>query len=201
MSKPALRRVCVYCGASPGHRSVYAEAAAELGAWLAQRGTGIVTGGGSIGMMGVLADAALGEGGEVIGVITHQLDALELGHPHLTQMIRVKTMHQRKATMAELADGFIALPGGFGTLEELFEATTWSQLGIHAKPVGLLNVAGFFTRMVHFLDHASREGFLHHQHRELLVCEADPHHLCEAMEAVTFPDLSEILRDKREPPR
>lgn len=196
MTSPILRRVCVYCGASSGNRPVYAEAAAELGAWLARRGTGIVTGGGSIGMMGALADAALAEGGEVVGVITHKLDGLELGHPGLTRMVRVETMHERKATMASLVDGFIAMPGGFGTLEELFEATTWSQLGIHAKPVGLLNIGGYFAGLGNFLDHASREGFIHPEHRQLLVCEADPARLCQAMEAVRFPDLADVLADR-----
>jgi len=155
-----LKRVCVYCGSSVGRDPRYAEATASLGRTLARRGIGLVFGGGSVGLMGVLADAVLDSGGSAIGVIPHGLAAREVGHTGLTEMRVVPSMHARKALMAELAEAFLALPGGFGTFEELFESITWTQLGIHRKPLGLLNVAGYYDGLVGLVDHAVREGFV-----------------------------------------
>lgn len=162
-------RLCVFCGSSHGHHPRYADAARALGQQLAGRGIGVVYGGGNVGLMGVLADAALAGGGEVVGVIPHALFAKELGHTAITDLRIVQTMHQRKSLMAELSDGFIALPGGFGTLDELCEILTWAQLGIHHKPCALLNVDGYFDGFLQFLDSAVAEGFLRGEHRALLI--------------------------------
>ncbi|HXG11140.1 MAG TPA: TIGR00730 family Rossman fold protein [Gemmataceae bacterium] len=163
-----MRRLCVFCGSAVGSGSAYAEAARRMGEAMAGRGLGLVFGGGHVGLMGVLADAVLQAGGEVIGVIPQALVDRELAHGGLTELHVVGTMHQRKARMADLADGFLALPGGFGTADELFEILTWSQLGLHAKPVGVLNVAGFFDLLLAWLDHAVAQGFLRSEHRRLL---------------------------------
>jgi len=176
-----MKRVCVFCGSSRGGREEYSAAARTFGAALARRGLGVVTGAGHIGLMGVLADAALEAGGEVIGVIPRALVDRELAHRGLTALHVVETMHQRKALMADLSDGFAALPGGFGTADELFEILTWAQLGIHARPVGLLNVAGFFDPLLAWLDRAVEERFLREQHRRLLLVEADPERLLERL--------------------
>jgi uncharacterized protein (TIGR00730 family) len=167
-----MRRLCVFCGSSGGAREVYADSARRLGRLLAERGLGLVYGGGHIGLMGVLADAVLAGGGEVVGVIPQALADKELAHSDLTALHVVATMHQRKALMADLSDGFAALPGAFGTADEMFEILTWSQLGLHAGPVGLLNVAGFFDPLLAWLDLAVREQFLRPEHRRLLL-EAD----------------------------
>jgi uncharacterized protein (TIGR00730 family) len=167
-----MRRVCVFCGSSAGTRPEYADAARRLGASLVRRGLGLVYGGGHVGLMGVIADAVLRGGGEVIGVIPQALVERELAQAGLTRLEVVATMHQRKARMADLANAFAALPGGFGTCDELFEILTWAQLGLHAKPVGLLNVARFFDPLRVWLDHMVREGFLKETHRHLLL-EAD----------------------------
>lgn len=167
-------RICIYAGSSVGARPEYRQAAQDLGECLAAQGIGLVYGGGNIGLMGVAADAALAKGGEAIGVITEQLDGHGLSHTGLTQLHIVPDMHARKAKMAELSDAFIALPGGIGTLEELFEAWTWAQLGIHPKPVGLLNVAGFYDQLAAFMDHVVAERFLKTTHRDTLVVEHDP---------------------------
>src|SRR5688500_11399855 len=155
-----IRRICVFCGSNTGSDPAYTHAARALGALLARDGIGLVYGGGSVGLMGELADAVLRAGGEVIGVIPHALWAREVGHRGLTDLRIVETMHDRKALMADLADAFIALPGGLGTLEEIFEIWTWSQLGLHAKPVGVLDVNGFLTPHMQFLDRAARERLL-----------------------------------------
>ena len=155
-----MRRLCVFCGSAVGGRPVYAEQARQLGGLLAARRIGLVFGGGHIGLMGVLADAVLAAGGEAIGVIPQALMDKELAHRGLTQLHVVGTMHQRKALMADLADGFAALPGGFGTGDEFFEILTWGQLGLHAKPIGLLNTAGYFTPLLAWLDQMVAEGFL-----------------------------------------
>jgi uncharacterized protein (TIGR00730 family) len=176
-----MRRVCVFCGSSAGGRPVYAESARELGRLLAARGLGLVFGGGHVGLMGVLADAVLGAGGEVVGVIPQALVDKELAHAGLTELHVVETMHQRKALMADLADGFAALPGGYGTADELFEILTWAQLGIHGKPVGLLNVAGFFDPLLAWVDGAVAEGFVRPQHRELIIARRNPSELLEAL--------------------
>ena len=165
------KKICVYCGSKNGYRPLYAAAARELGSTMARRGIGLVYGGGNVGLMGLLADAALQGGAEVIGVIPRPLANKELAHEHLNELIVVENMHQRKAIMARRANAFAALPGGYGTLEELFEAVAWAQLGIHGKPLGLLNTAGYFKHLLAFLDQAVQEDFLRPHHRSLLRVE------------------------------
>ena len=179
----SLKSVCVFCGASPGARPIYHEAAAQLGRHIAERGLTLVYGGGAVGLMGVVADAALAAGGEVIGIIPQSLERAEIGHKGLTRLEVVDGMHARKARMAELADAFIALPGGLGTLEELFEVWTWGQLGYHAKPLGLLEVDGFYARLTDFLDHLMAERFVREQHRAILQVSASPAELLARMDA------------------
>jgi uncharacterized protein (TIGR00730 family) len=170
-----MRRVCVFCGSAAGAHPGYAAAARDLGRALAGRGLGLVYGGGRVGLMGEVATAALAAGGEVLGVIPHALSAKEIALAECTELVVVGTMHERKALMADRADAFVALPGGFGTCDELFEILTWAQLGIHRKPVALLNVNGFFTPLLGWLDHVVREGLLRPKHRELvLVADAAP---------------------------
>ena len=173
----SLRRVCVFCGSSMGFTPAYAEAAAELGKLLAQRGIGLVYGGASVGTMGVVADAALAAGGEVIGVIPEALSSVEIAHAGLTELHVVSDMHQRKAKMAALSDGFLALPGGAGTLEELFEVWTWAQLGMHRKPCALLDVNGYFASLTAFLEHSVAERFVREQNRAMLLTDEDPKRL------------------------
>jgi uncharacterized protein (TIGR00730 family) len=180
---PALRRVCVYAGSNPGAGAAYAQAAAALSTELAARGIGLVYGGGRVGLMGVLADTILAAGGEAIGVIPQALVDREVGHSGLTELHTVGSMHERKAKMAELADAFVAVPGGVGTLEELIEAFTWSQLGIHAKPVAVLDAEGFYAGLAGFLDHMVDEGFLRAAHRRTLLVESDPGALLDRLEA------------------
>ncbi|MCF7203802.1 TIGR00730 family Rossman fold protein [Pseudomonas oligotrophica] len=179
----ALKSICVFCGASTGANPLYREAAAAMGRSLAERGMTLVYGGGAVGLMGVVADAALAAGGQVIGIIPQSLKDAEIGHPGLTRLEVVDGMHARKARMAELADAFVALPGGLGTLEELFEVWTWGQLGYHAKPLGLLDVGGFYAGLGQFLDHLVEEGFVRAQYREMLQREATPEALLERLEA------------------
>ncbi len=176
-----MKRACVFCGSRDGTRTQYVASARRMGEALARRGIGLVYGGGGIGLMGVLADAALSAGGEVIGVIPEALVAREVAHGGLTDLRVVASMHERKALMAELADAFVALPGGFGTLEEFCEALTWAQLGIHRKPCGLLNVEGFFDPLLSLFDHAVRERFVSPDHRSLVVAEDDPERLLDAL--------------------
>ncbi|HEX4932615.1 MAG TPA: TIGR00730 family Rossman fold protein [Gemmatimonadaceae bacterium] len=166
-------RVCVFCGSSPGARPEYAAAAAALGTRLAQRGMGLVYGGARVGLMGAVADAALAAGGEVIGVIPRALVEREVAHSGLADLRVVSSMHERKATMADLSDAFVALPGGIGTFEELFEVWTWGQLGLHAKPVALLDSGGYYAPLVAFLDHAVEERFIRPGHRAALLVERD----------------------------
>jgi uncharacterized protein (TIGR00730 family) len=166
-------RVCVFCGSRKGDRAIYGEAAAALGTLLARHGHGLVYGGGNIGLMGVVADASLAAGGEVIGVIPRHLLDREVAHDGLSVLHVVGSMHERKALMAELADVFIAAPGGFGTLDELCEILTWAQLGLHRKPCGLLNTAGYFDPLLGMFDQAVREGFLSLPHRQLIVSGND----------------------------
>lgn len=180
-----MRRVCVYAGSSPGARPEFAAAARELGTLLAQRSIGVVYGGGNVGLMGALADAALAAGGEVIGVIPHSLAAKELAHVGVTQLHAVDTMHERKARMAAESDGFIALPGGIGTLEELFEALTWLQLGFHTKPIGLLNIAGYYDRLLAFLETMELERFIRPEHRTMLLVEHEPAPLLDRLLSFT----------------
>jgi uncharacterized protein (TIGR00730 family) len=178
-----MRRVCVFCGSSPGARPAYAEAAAEMGRLLASEGIGLVYGGGQVGLMGVLADAVLAEGGEIVGVIPQALVDREIGHPGVADMRVVGSMHERKALMADLADAFVALPGGLGTLEELFEVYTWAQLGLHRKPCGLLDVEDYYAGIAAFLTHAVEERFLPEQHRAMLIVGREPHELLERIRA------------------
>ncbi|HEY7509650.1 MAG TPA: TIGR00730 family Rossman fold protein [Vicinamibacteria bacterium] len=177
-----MRRVCVFCGSAAGRDPAFAEAARGLARGFARRGTGIVYGGGSVGLMGVLADEALGAGVEVIGVIPHGLLVREVAHRGLTEQRVVPTMHARKALMAELADAFVALPGGLGTLEELFEVVTWAQLGIHAKPIGLLNTRGYFDALLAFVERAIAAGFVRPEYRGFLVVADHPDALFHALE-------------------
>jgi uncharacterized protein (TIGR00730 family) len=170
---PAIRSVCVFCGASSGNDPRYAAAAAVVGERLARRGIRLVFGGGHRGLMGTVADAALAAGGEVVGVIPRGLVDRELAHTGLTELRIVETLHERKALMAELSDAFIALPGGLGTLEELAEVLSWAQLELHAKPIGLLDVGGYFGALDAFLDHALAEGFVAERHRRLLLRDDD----------------------------
>jgi hypothetical protein len=176
-----VRRVCVFCGSSPGRDPRYAGAAADLARALVARGIGVVFGGGSVGLMGVLADHVLASGGQMTGVIPHGLAARELAHRGVSDMRVVSTMHARKALMARLADGFVALPGGMGTLEELFEILTWGQLGIHRKPVGVLNVAGYYDPLVAVLDHAVAEGFVSAANGRLVLVDDDAERLLDRM--------------------
>lgn len=166
-----LRSVCVFCGSQPGARPAYVAAARELGGVLAQQGIELVYGGGHIGMMGAVADATLAAGGRVTGVIPEHLMRPEVAHQNLSELVVVDTMHTRKRTMAQRSDAFIVLPGGYGTYEEMFEMITWLQLRLQAKPVGLLNVAGFYDRLVEFLHHAAAEQFIRPEHRDLLIVE------------------------------
>jgi len=168
-----MPRICVFCGASPGRGPAYVELAASVGAGLARRRIGVVYGGGRVGLMGALADAALAAGGEVIGVIPRRLVARELAHTGLTELHVVDSLHERKAKMAALADGFIALPGGLGTLEELAEVASWAQLELHDKPLGLLSLGGFWEPFVGWLDRAVAEGFIAPHHRRLIAIDHD----------------------------
>lgn len=188
MSTP-LRHICVFCGSSKGTDPAHLAAAQEVGREFAQRGIALVYGGGNVGLMGALADAALAAGGHVIGVIPEALLAKEVGHRGLPDLRVVKTMHERKALMAELSDGFIALPGGFGTFEEFFEVLTWSQLGLHAKPCGVLNVAGFFDPLLQLLDHVVAEGFVRAAHRELVLADEASDRLLARMQQFEPPPV------------
>ncbi|MBA3264453.1 MAG: TIGR00730 family Rossman fold protein [Thermoleophilaceae bacterium] len=176
-----MERLCVFCGSSPGADPAYAEATAELGRLLVDDGIGVVYGGGAVGLMGVLADSVLGAGGEAIGVIPQALVDREIGHRGLSELRVVGSMHERKALMAELSDAFIALPGGLGTLEELFEVYTWAQLGLHRKPCGLLDVESYYAGIVDFLEHAVRERFVREEHRAMLMVEREPRRLIDRL--------------------
>ena len=191
-----MRRVCVFCGSSNGANPVYQEAARAMGRALAGRGIGLVYGGGSTGLMGVVADAALEAGGEVVGVIPRALQLRELAHGGLTALHVVGSMHERKARMAALAEGFLALPGGMGTLEELSEMLTWAQLGLHARPVGVLDVAGYFAPLVGFFDRAEGEGFLRPEHRRLLLVGDDPGALLDRFAAWEPPRIERWIDDR-----
>lgn len=186
-SERELRRICVYCGSSSGRRPEYAEGAKHLARILAAERIGLVYGGASVGIMGMVADAALAEGGEVIGVIPQDLVDWEVAHHGLTDLQVVGSMHERKARMAELSDAFVALPGGLGTLEEVFEVLTWAQLGIHQKPCGLLNIGGYYDQLSRFLDHAVSEEFIRTAHRTMLIVEDEPEELLRSFAAYQAP--------------
>ena len=177
-----MRRICVFCGSSEGSRPEYRAAAEEMGAELVRRNIGLVYGGGNVGLMGIVADAVLKAGGEAIGVIPENLMALEVGHKGLTKLHVVRSMHERKALMADLSDAFIAMPGGFGTLEEFCEVLTWSQLGLHAKPCGILNILDYYTPLLQMFDHAVEERFLKPENRALVLAGESAADLLQALE-------------------
>lgn len=185
-----MQRVCVFLGANPGLDPAYAEAARAMARELVARNLGLVYGGSAVGLMKVLADAVMAAGGEVVGVIPQALYDKEIGHTGITRLEVVSSMHERKARMAELSDGFAALPGGIGTLEEIFEVFTWGQLGFHAKPCGLLDVKGYYTGLCSFLDHVRDQGFLKNDHRGMLLCDPDPSALLGRMERFEPPRVA-----------
>ncbi len=193
-----MKSICVYCGSSPGSDPAYMAAATAFGRLLADRGTRLVYGGGDIGLMGAVANGALERGGQVVGVIPQALLDLEVGHEGLTQLHVVKSMHERKALMAELAEGFVALPGGLGTFEELFESLTWSQLGFHKKPVGLLNVGGYYDALIAFVDHAVEASFVRPEHRALLMSDPDPVRLLQCFDIWEPPKIDKWIREGQE---
>jgi len=196
MSKK-FRAVCVYCGSAKGSSPIYADAAKSLGISLVKHNLSLVYGGGHVGLMGIVADAVLDAGGEVTGVIPKALMDTEVGHERLTRLLVVKDMHERKALMAEHADGFIAMPGGIGTLEELFETLTWAQLGFHEKPIGLLNVDKFYDPLIEFLRHQTSQGFLRTEHKDLLLVQTEPDSLIEQLKNFTMPEgLSWLSRQR-----
>ena len=179
-----MKSIAVYCGASLGADPLYADAARALGQVLVEHNIALVYGGGKVGLMGVIADEVLRLGGEATGVIPRALVEREVGHAGLTRLFVVKDMHERKAMMADLSEGFIAMPGGMGTLEELFEMVTWAQLGIHAKPIGLLNVNGFYDGLRAFVGHQVAEGFVRPEHEDLMIADSDPDQLIQRLRAV-----------------
>jgi uncharacterized protein (TIGR00730 family) len=191
-----VERVCVYCGSSPGHDPAYRRAAREMGEELVARDLGLVFGGGSVGLMGTVADAVMDGGGEAVGVMPEALEAKEVAHGGLTELAVVGSMHERKQRMVELSDGFVALPGGLGTLEELFEVLTWAQLGIHEKPCGVLNVAGFYDGLVSHLDGATEAGFVSPAHRDLARVETEPAALLDAFERYEPPTEPKVGPDE-----
>src|SRR5713101_7992943 len=182
-----MQRICVFAGSNLGKRPEYQQAARDLGQELVARKLGLVYGGASVGLMGIVADTVLAAAGEVIGVLPRALFRREVAHPHLTELHEVGSMHERKALMADLADGFIALPGGFGTFDELFEITTWAQIGLHSKPIGVLDVAGYFAPLIALIVHASTEGFIPAAHQSILMREDDPATLLDRFAAYAPP--------------
>jgi len=188
-----MRSICVFCGSSSGAQSVYADAAREMGRTLAERRLRLVYGGGHVGLMGVLADAAMAAGGDVIGVITEGLQLREVGHRGLADLRVMPSMHERKALMASLSDAFVALPGGAGTLDELFEAWTWTQLGIHRKPIGVLNTAGYYDPLLTFLSRAVAERFIRADDLASVVVEPEPAPLLDRLATVTLPELDKWI--------
>ncbi len=193
-----LTNICVYCGSSRGENPNYAQAAAELGKEIRHRGSALIYGGGSIGLMGVLADTVLELGGSVTGVITQELWEHEVGHRRLTKVHIVATMHERKHRMFEMSDGFVVMPGGFGTLDEFFEVITWLQLGIHRQPVGLLNIDGYYDPLLTFLEHACEEGFVTTENRRLILDAPGSAELLDAMEQWTDDRTNTISADRRQ---
>ncbi|CAD7844720.1 MAG: Lysine decarboxylase family [Olavius algarvensis Delta 4 endosymbiont] len=184
-----MKSICVFCGSSPGARLEYASSARQLGKLLAERGFTLVYGGGNVGMMGQLANAVLENGGQVTGIIPEAIADMEVAHTGLSDLRVVDSMHTRKALMAELADGFIALPGGWGTLEEFVEVLTWAQLGFHAKPCGLLNVVGYYDSLLEFINQTADQQFIQPEHRELILVEENPAALLDRMTAYVAPQL------------
>ena len=187
------KRLAIYCGSSNRVDKSYTDLAFEVGSQLALRHIGIVYGGGNVGLMKAVADGALSSNGEVIGVIPKSLQTLELSHPNLSKLFVTQGMHERKALMSQLADGFIGLPGGYGTIEEVMEVITWSQINVHSKPIGLLNFKNFYGGIVQWVDHATTEGFIGSAHRRLMCCEDNLEDLLSAMSQVEFVDLKTQL--------
>jgi uncharacterized protein (TIGR00730 family) len=189
-----MRRICVFCGSNPGKGPAYRAMAVKLGHALAERGIGLVYGGGKVGSMGTIADAVLERGGEVIGVIPEDLVRKEVAHEGLTDLRVVGSMHERKALMAKLSDGFIAMPGGFGTLDEFCEILTWAQLGLHRKPCGILDAGGYFGLFLEFVDHSVAQGFISAEHRRLILVGSRPDELLDAFAAYKPVDLDKWLK-------
>lgn len=190
---PELKRICVFCGSSSGILPEYSQAAENVGRLLVKQGLSLVYGGGKVGLMGTIADSVLSAGGEVIGVIPHALMLKEVGHTGLTKLRIVNTMHERKALMAELSDAFIALPGGYGTLDEFCEILTWAQLGLHNKPCGILNVNGYYDSLLDLFQKSVAEGFLRKQHADMLMIENDPEVLLEKMSSYEAPQIEKWI--------
>ena len=193
-----VQRACIFCGSSPGARPAYTEAAEDLGMLLVQKGITLVFGGATVGLMGRLADTVVSEGGEAIGVIPQALVDREIAHLGLTDLHVVDTMHERKQRMADLSDAFVALPGGLGTLDELFEIYTWGQLGMHRKPIGLMNVEGYFDGLVGFLEHAVAERFVREDHRDMLIIEEEPTPMLERLQSFDPASLTPKWIDRQD---
>jgi uncharacterized protein (TIGR00730 family) len=191
-----MKRLCVYCGSRPGGRSDYAIIARQLARAMVNKNIDLVYGGASVGIMGKIADAVLEEGGKVIGIIPKGLFVKEVAHTGITELMEVSTMHERKSLMAELSDGFIAMPGGYGTIEEIFEIITWSQLGIHNKPCGLLNVCNYYDNLIDFLDHAASEQFISKINRSILLVDECPDALLEKFEVYNAPETEKWIDRK-----
>ncbi|WP_459616047.1 LOG family protein [Bordetella sp. 2513F-2] len=189
----ALQSICVYCGSNSGRQPIYLEQARALARELARRNITLVYGGARVGLMGAVADTVMAEGGRVIGIIPQSLIDRELAHPGLTELHVVASMHERKTMMAERSDGFVALPGGVGTFEELFETWTWAQLGMHRKPCGVLNIAGYYDKLAGFLDHTVEEAFMRPEHRAMLAVESDPAALLDRFERYAPPTVSKWI--------
>jgi uncharacterized protein (TIGR00730 family) len=189
-----MERLAVFCGSSYGTSEAYREGARQLGQEMAERGIALVYGGSSVGLMGVVADSVLEHGGKAIGVLPKLLEEREISHKHLTELHIVETMHERKAKMAELADGFIALPGGAGTLEEFFEIFTWAQIGLHEKPCGLLNINNFYNPLVHLLSHMAGEGFLQEKYLSLAIVDSNPKSLIDQFYTYQSPGIKNFTK-------
>ncbi|HWJ72064.1 MAG TPA: TIGR00730 family Rossman fold protein [Kaistia sp.] len=187
-------RLCVFCGSNEGFRPEYRNAAVALGQTIAAHDSALIYGGSKVGLMGAVADAVLAAGGTVIGIIPQALVDKEVAHPGLTELHIVGSMHERKAKMADMAEGFVALPGGIGTLEELFEIWTWAQLGYHGKPVGVLDIAGFYGKLLAFLDHQADEGFMRREHRDMLIVENDPEQLIQRYRTYQPPQVTKWIK-------
>lgn len=193
-----IQSLCVFCGSAAGNSPAYAAAAAAFGRLLGERGIELIYGGGRVGLMGAVADACLAVGGRVVGVIPEALATKELAHQGCTELLVVGSMHERKALMAERSDAFVALPGGIGTFEELFEVWTWGQLGLHKKPCGLLNIAGFFDKLLEFLTETAADGFMHAEHLQMLATATDGTELLAQLERYEPPDVTKWLRRESE---
>lgn len=188
--------ICVFTGANSGTDALYQEAAQDMGQYIARQGYGLVYGGGSLGLMGILANAAINNNGVVYGVLPKALQRLEIGNPDITELFIVPDMHTRKAKMAELSDAFIVMPGGIGTMEEMFEVWTWAQLGLHQKPVGILNINNYYDHLLAFLDHSVAQGFLRAEHKSMLACGSEPAELLQKIAAIQPPSVEKWITTK-----